>query len=243
MPNKQDVARAVGQFLGVREREYWFSEGSKVTASFQHDIGPVLGVSRDGLRKVQHMRAILESVAVPWSSKRHSSEDADNPGGNVTKEAYEDLLKALHAAAADEALVEGRRPQAQVSHGDFVQRAIRLRRGQASFREELLEAYEGACAVTRSTARAVLEAAHILPFAEGGATHPSNGLLLRSDIHTLFDLRRISIDSRNWTLLVDESLRGTEYWDMRGWHIAWPRQKRAEPDLDAVDEHRTRSGL
>lgn len=189
------------------------------------------------------MRAILESVAVPWNTARHSSDDADRPGGNVTKEAYEDLLEALHASADEAEFMERRAPRDGTPPAEFVQRWIRLRRGQVAFRESLLDLYGGACAVTRSTARAVLEAAHIIPFSEGGTTDPSNGLLLRADIHTLFDLRLISIDTRDWTVLVDESLSGTEYWSMRGSTVLWPREAWAAPDLRAVDEHRFLSGL
>jgi len=190
------------------------------------------------------MRAILESVGVPWRADRHSSEETENPGGNVTREAYEDLLEALKAADSEPAVVAG----GMMSSGDgprdvFVQRAIRLRRGQAQFRAQLMKAYDGACAVTGSTAHAVLEAAHIVPFAEGGPTDPSNGLLLRSDIHTLFDLRLISIDTRDWSLLVHASLTRTEYWAMRGAAVARPRRNQAAPDERLVDAHRKRSGL
>lgn len=243
MPLKQDVARAVGVFLGVKERPDWFSGGSKVTANFQRDIGPALGIAEYGPDKVQHMRAILESVAVPWNTARHSSDEADNPGGNVTKEAYEDLLDALHSAADEEALLERKVSRPGTPPTEFVQRSIRLRRGQAAFREILLEVYAGACVVTRSSARPVLEAAHIIPFSEGGETHPSNGLLLRADIHTLFDLRLVSIDTRTWTVLVDESLRETEYWDAHGSAVARPRHEWAAPDRRALDEHRLLSGL
>lgn len=238
MTRKQDVARAVGSFLGVQERPNWFSGGSKVTAYFQRDIGPVLGVAEYGPDKVQHMRAILESVAVPWSTTRHSSDEADYPGGNVTRAAYVDLLEALHAAANDDGSLER-----DTSPAEFVRRSIRLRRGQAAFRDALLDAYEGSCAVTRSTARPVLEAAHIIPFSEGGPMHPSNGLLLRTDIHTLFDLRLVAIDTGNWTMLVDESLWTTDYRDMHGLVIASPRHHWATPDPCALDVHRQLSGL
>ncbi|GAA1970751.1 hypothetical protein GCM10009776_37220 [Microbacterium deminutum] len=113
---KRDVATAVGQFLGVSERPQWFSAGSKVTADFQRDIGPVLGVLDYGPTKVRHMRAILESLAVPWSVARHSSEERANPGGNVTREAYKDLLEALYAERAEEAVAEQSSRRAEISN-------------------------------------------------------------------------------------------------------------------------------
>lgn len=192
----------------------------------------------DGLTKVQHMRAILESVSVPWDEVRHSSEDTDNPGSNVTKEAYQDLLSALQTLVDEDRPVPGRRVALE-----YVQRSIRLRRGQTSFRVALLEAYQGRCAVTGSGAIAVLEAAHIVPFADGGAADPSNGLLLRADIHTLFDLRLISIDPRTWRLVVHPSLEGTEYAELHRTLVVRPVRFTDRPHRAAVQDHFERSGI
>ena len=74
--------------------------------------------------------------------------------------------------------------------------AIKVRRGQAEFRASLIGAYDGRCAVTGSRIVDLLEAAHILPHAEGTDYSVSNGLLLRADIHTLYDLLLLSIDER-----------------------------------------------
>lgn len=62
------------------------------------------------------------------------------------------------------------------------------RRGQQEFREKLLVAYEGRCAITGCDAIEALEAAHIVPYLGTETNHVQNGLLLRADIHTLFDL-------------------------------------------------------
>lgn len=61
------------------------------------------------------------------------------------------------------------------------------RENQRAFKEMLIARYGRRCAVTRTSVEAVLEAAHIHPYACGGADHPDNGLLLRVDIHRLFD--------------------------------------------------------
>lgn len=68
------------------------------------------------------------------------------------------------------------------------------RRGQAKFRKRLLDAYSNTCAVTGCDAVEALEAAHITPYLGEETNHPQNGLLLRADIHSLFDLGLISID-------------------------------------------------
>jgi putative restriction endonuclease len=61
------------------------------------------------------------------------------------------------------------------------------RLGQQAFKAVVLDAYHQRCAVTRSRIRPVLQAAHIRPLPEGGEHRLGNGMLLRSDIHTLFD--------------------------------------------------------
>ncbi len=74
--------------------------------------------------------------------------------------------------------------------------SIKVRRGQPKFRADLIGAYGGRCAVTATRIEELLEAAHIVPHAEGTNYRVSNGLLLRADIHTLFDLHLLSVDDR-----------------------------------------------
>jgi putative restriction endonuclease len=63
----------------------------------------------------------------------------------------------------------------------------RQRRGQGAFQILVLDAYERRCAVTREKALPVLEEAHIQPVTSGGTHRITNGILLRSDFHSLFD--------------------------------------------------------
>jgi len=68
------------------------------------------------------------------------------------------------------------------------------RRGQGAFRAKLMEAYEGRCAITGCDAREALEAAHIARYSGAASNDPRNGLLLRADLHNLFDLGLIAVD-------------------------------------------------
>lgn len=83
---------------------------------------------------------------------------------------------------------------------DFVLRQIKARRGQSKFRNALRKRYGDICMVTGCNILDILEAAHINPYLGTNDNNPSNGLLLRADIHTLFDLNLIGIDPD--TLLV-----------------------------------------
>ena len=99
------------------------------------------------------------------------------------------------------------------------------RQGQTQLRKQLLSKYGGRCCATGESAEAVLEAAHISPYLGPKSNRPSNGLLLRADIHTLFDLHLIAIDARGrWA--VSSLLAGTSYETLRG---RKPRAPKSDP--------------
>ena len=97
------------------------------------------------------------------------------------------------------------------SEPDRVTRSIMQRRGQKNFRDKLLKAYGDRCAVTGDGPTDVLEAAHIEPYASSGLNHHTNGLLLRADIHTLFDLDLIRINPDNLQVETTAELNGSSY--------------------------------
>ncbi len=70
---------------------------------------------------------------------------------------------------------------------------IAPRLGQGAFRIVVSDAYERRCAITGENTLPVLEAAHIKPFSEAGPNEVSNGLLLRSDFHKLFDAGLVTV--------------------------------------------------
>lgn len=93
-----------------------------------------------------------------------------------------------------------------------------LRRYQAAFRRALLNRRPNCCALTGTSELSVLEAAHIIPYAERFADRDKleNGLLLRSDIHKLFDAHLISISPANRRIEVSGCIKSREYLDLRG---------------------------
>ena len=94
------------------------------------------------------------------------------------------------------------------------------RLGQGAFRLGVLDAYQRRCAVTGERIVPVLEAAHIRPFAAEGPHRISNGLLLRSDIHRLFDLGYVTVEPNHCfrvsRLLDDEFHNGRDYYRLEG---------------------------
>lgn len=119
-----------------------------------------------------------------------------------------------------------------------IARAIVTRRGQPSFRERMLQAYGGRCAMSGCDVKEVLEAAHIVPYQGKETNHIQNGLLLRTDIHTLFDLGLITINSDNLRIQVDEQLKSSSYGELDKKLLSLPTQVSQRPDKAALDYHR-----
>jgi putative restriction endonuclease len=112
-------------------------------------------------------------------------------------------------------------------------RLVRPRLGQGTFRVAVTDAYGRACAITAEHSLPVLEAAHIKPFALDGPHDTTNGVLLRADLHRLFDQgyvtitpeRRVEVSQR---LRVDYE-NGRSYYPLHGQQIAVPRAQIDRP--------------
>ncbi|WP_419735642.1 HNH endonuclease [Pseudomonas sp. COR18] len=115
--------------------------------------------------------------------------------------------------------------------------SIVRRRGQPAFRKALLEAYSGACAITGCNLSDVLEAAHVHPYKGDHTNVVPNGLLLRADIHTLFDLGLIAIESETMIVRVAPKLKDTDYGRLDGSPIRHPKQKTDQVSPEALYWH------
>jgi hypothetical protein len=113
-------------------------------------------------------------------------------------------------------------------------RQIAIRQGQAKFRDELIEAYGGRCAVSGCSLHPILQAAHISPYNGVKSNHASNGILLRADIHTLFDLGLMRVDPVERTISVSASLVGTEYEQYSGRMVSMPEKASHCPSRAAL---------
>lgn len=251
---KTDLPVAITTTLGIPtfngSAGPWLSAEGTVIQQWFEAVAELLGLPYTG--KVGTMQIILNHFGVPWDSGRHSSTDApQGGGGNVRKEAFEDLLEAIESDSRTDTLAAVASGTPFGSSGEVpdidetrVLRAIRARRGQPRFRLALLEAYEGRCALTGCDAPAALEAAHIERHSDGGTYEPSNGLLLRADLHTLFDLGLLGIDHQTGRALLHPELRGTSYEDeLYDAVLRSPTAVGARPDRAALIAHNERSGL
>ncbi len=130
----------------------------------------------------------------------------------------------------------------KAGRNQIIENIIR-RRGQPAFRQELLAAYEYRCAITSFNAVDALEAAYIVPFRGKFTQHASNGILLRGDLHTLFDLGKLAIDTRTMTVILAEDLTESSYRIVAGRPLRFPKDEALRPSTEALDVHRRLSGL
>jgi len=115
------------------------------------------------------------------------------------------------------------------------------RLGQGSFRILVTDAYGRRCAVTSERTLPALEAAHIKPFSEDGPLNVNNGILLRRDLHALFDRGYITVTPQ-YKLEVSRRIKeefdnGHEYYQYQGSSIKTPSNPLFLPSLDCVNWH------
>jgi hypothetical protein len=143
---------------------------------------------------------------------------------------------ALEAALAQLLQATATELPPDLDQRDYAQRLIAVRRGQWAFRQGLLQAFDRTCCISGSQVEATLEAAHIRPFRETGSHALGNGLLLRADLHTLFDLRLITVMPFG-AVRVAPDLRGSEYEDFDERQIRRPVDPAHSPDRSALSAH------
>ncbi|MDB4777833.1 HNH endonuclease [bacterium] len=116
-----------------------------------------------------------------------------------------------------------------------VLREVRRRLGQSEFRKALVAAYDGKCVMTGCNTVEALEAAHIVPYCETESNEPANGLLLRADVHSLFDAGLIGIEPSSLTIHVAAKILNTEYGELQGKPVLKPSNAKARPNQDAME--------
>ncbi len=118
----------------------------------------------------------------------------------------------------------------------WAMRAIAQRRGQPLFRARLLDAYDRQCAITGCSALEVLEAAHVLPYKGDHTNRVDNGLLLRADLHTLFDCQLLWITADN-TVALAPALLATDYASLQGQPLRLPTSSSDHPNPAHLAAH------
>ncbi len=135
-------------------------------------------------------------------------------------------------------------PVVQAPGGYVTPTLVAARRGQGAFRLMVMDAYARRCAVTGERTLPVLEAAHIVPFAEESKHEVRNGILMRSDVHRLYDAGLVTVEP-NLTFRVSSRIdkdysNGKIYYALDGKTIAAPDRLEYRANSDALAWHRDR---
>lgn len=172
-----------------------------------------------------------------WATRnlRYARYDLSGGEGARIWRACQERAAAGSAYVVPPAAVREERPR----YGEPV--LVRPRLGQGAFRVAVTDAYGRACAVTREHSLPVLEAAHIVPFAQGGPHEVRNGLLVRSDLHRLFDLGYVTV-TPELRLEVSRRLRedfenGRTYYPLHGSRVNVPGDPQLRPDPHLLRWH------
>jgi len=199
------------------------------------------GAPYDRLFKIGHGRDVIYE---PYQSEVHgiweiyTDPSSNNKNGLSVRQATSPSITEV-SKAADEADSAGAfNPESVKDARSRVYASIVRRRGQSSFRSALIAAYDGKCAITQSDVVEVLEAAHVHPYRGAETNVTTNGLLLRADIHTLFDLYLISIDPETRTICVAPNLTETTYASLQGVTLRNPSGSQHIVSVAALKWHR-----
>lgn len=159
--------------------------------------------------------------------------------GGEGRRVWQDLVARLPLAALE---VTGSQLPTVASEPRYGTPTLILPRlGQGTFRALVTDLYDRRCAVTGERTLPVLDAAHIKPYHLDGPHHPTNGLLLRSDLHTLFDRGYVTVTPR-MHLEVSRRIReefenGRDYYKLHGLEVRRPQASDAAPAADYLDWH------
>jgi putative restriction endonuclease len=156
--------------------------------------------------------------------------------GPVSGAAIEAVAKEIDSAA-------GFDPTSLADARERTLASIAVRQGQPQFRKALLQAYGGRCALSACEVEAALEAAHIVPYLGARTNHVQNGILLRGDLHALFDRGLLGVNPETWTVVLHDDLQGTSYESLRGAAVSIPVHEKFRPSPEAFRRHLEAAGL
>lgn len=225
----------------------WESFGEANGAASWGELQRLVGAYRKGSHEAPRLGCIMlasplffpreQWIPAPsdWSDNIVSGKRYDLTTGEGARlyHAYQERLAARAVIAVDKVA----EPVARYGTPTLVTPRL----GQGTFRIAVTEAYQRACAVSGEHSLPVLEAAHIRPYADGGGHTLPNGLLLRTDIHKLFD-RGYATVTEEFRFLVSPRLQqefdnGKTYYAMHGKTIALPGNPAERPSVEHLRWH------
>jgi hypothetical protein len=193
----------------------------------------------DQLIRTGSGRSVLFSIYDP---NFHGIWELVDVGGKVLGVRFVNTADSAELDIAREAAVANELFAPGMDARNRIMAAIVQREGQPAFRQALLRAYRGACAISGCRLEALLEAAHIVPYLGSHTNIVENGLLLRADLHKLFDLHLFCIDPDTRTVQLSDELRDSEYACFDNVRLRDPLGSQTAPLTEALKHHHERCG-
>jgi hypothetical protein len=241
--------------------------GSKVERPFLSDVALGLGLASPG--SYRNKDALLDAIhgllfGVPVPPEDHSV------SGTITDAALQRLINGIRDQNLQKVSLTDGAPAARIAvaiasapptdqdptdAGDpfdplaidderkTALRSVTVRSGQGAFRDALLRAYDGRCAITACDVPEVLEAAHIRPYKGVRTNVVTNGILLRADLHRLWDTGRLAVHEASFEVLLDSDMIGSDYSLLAGEPIRVPTKSGQHPSAVALQQQREWAGL
>ncbi|MFQ5635144.1 MAG: HNH endonuclease [Gammaproteobacteria bacterium] len=224
----------------ARSRELLFFLSEPISLSLPTDqLNDYIGDDEESFRQVsdETLERIESDFGTVERFFRHRLLNTE-VGGPVL-----DMSGIVRLSESEQARLNAFDPQSTKEGRELIVENITRRRGQPPLRQSLLVAYDYTCAVTGCNAPDALEAAYIIPYRGKYTHHTSNAILLRADVHTLFDLGKVAVDTRSMTIVVSDELLETSYRLLADRPLHYPRDDTQRPSTEALDLHRRLVGL
>ncbi len=197
--------------------------------------GDIAELDYQPYRKLNDANEVLSGVVRLTFADEDRTSIADVAWKASNDAAFAQATFQLHAPVVPPV---GKAYQPPTDAAPKVARQVRERPGQAKFRRNLKLSYGYRCCISGCTVPAVLEGAHIDPYQSEDSDHIQNGLLLRADLHTLFDRHLIAIDPQTMRVHVAQSARGAAGYNQ--WHsqpVRVPDEPTHHPNQGALHRH------
>jgi putative restriction endonuclease len=199
------------------------------------DDGILVGVARQKSAKPNPTTYEILGIAKVTSWKNGFFQlDGYSQDGTIISQPIDGPLAKELADHESKETSESFDPTSQTDARDKVLREIVRRRGQQAFRAKLLRIYGGHCAITACKVEAILEAAHITPYLGPDTNKVGNGMLLRADIHTLWDLGLIAINPETMNIWLSPNLVESEYERFNNTIPLLPNNPENHPSIEAL---------
>jgi hypothetical protein len=246
---ERPLMATLSDLLGIPH--FTTSRGSTVRKDFLEAVCMALGVEDERIRKADKDGVLR--LAVEAATDQRMPNSLLSRGATVTNDALQAIIVGVTKKIEQGTVVDFGRFQREDSTevpDELLVSVDRIRRlreeavrqGQSGFRRRLVEAYKGCCCITGANAVQVLDAAHIIPVSSKGSDTTKNGLLLRTDLHRLFDAGALGVDDQ-YRVILSPHLVPTSYGHLSGVRLQLPKLVADQPSREALRSHRVAARL